>query len=488
MVPYGDDGPEDYQPVDVVVVEDEPVVVAPRPDDVVVEDDGAVDAVAMLSGPATGPNDLWWERAVIASVLQGYQDVAGLARVVTPQDFYQPMHEEIWQTIVDLWVDGVTPTVLMVMDRMGMAAHRLPRGPIYLSDLASSVDVRPAQAADYAERVRDCSIKRQIRDMGIRAMQLVENADYKGYEMLARLQGWFDRVQDRQTTGASDITSAFEKVIDIAENGQTLGIDSPWPDLDELLGGAFPGQLIVLGARPGVGKSIFGENWATHTARQPGNEVLFCSMEMSDAELTMRTMAHTAGVNLTRLRTGRDALTESDWQRIRDASATVTGAHITYVDEATQTITSITMAARQAHQRARRNGRRLALIVVDYVGLITASNSRHNARETINEATRGLKKLAKELDCAVLLLAQLNRQASGRANPQPVLTDLKESGSLEQDADVVLLLHEVETEDGDRVIKTGEVLCIVPKSRNGPTGVRSFDKWGAYASLRTRGA
>jgi len=188
-------------------------------------------------------------------------------------------------------------------------------------------------------------------------------------------------------------------------------------------------------------------------------------------------------VKLTSIRNGKHALTDQDWEKIAKASPQVEAAHLTFIDEPTQTVGSIVTAARQAAQRAKRHGRHLSLVAVDYAGLVTKTNPRIQRHEHIGEVTRGMKKLAKELGCTVLLAAQLNRDGKDRHNSLPQLTDLKESGDLEQDADVVILLHEEEV-DG---VGNGEVKLLVAKQRNGPTGVRTLYKWGHYAVLREDG-
>lgn len=449
-------------------------------------------AEVALSAPSTGPDTVWWERALIGSVLkaqgQGSVDLSGLVRTVGPADFHETAHEAIWDAVLRLWDDGVWPTVTAVMGRMGMAAHRaLPGGPLYLHELAAAEDYHPVQAQQYADAVKECAMKRQIHSLGLRAQQIVADTESTSEQFLTGLTSWLDRVSAASRPSETGLASALEQVIETAQNGQRLALETGWRDLDDLLGGGlYPGQLVVVGARPGVGKTIMLENIGTHIARMPDCEALFVSLEMTQVELVTRTLAWTATVPLNALRSGGAELTEQHWEKIARAQQKITDTHMTVVDASDQTVRGIRMEARRAAMVARRSGRRLAVICVDYAGLITGSNPRQDERQVINEASRELKKLAKELHCTVVLAAQLNRKGVDRKNPQPLLTDLKESGSLEQDADVVMLLHEVEVESepGGPMLKTGDVQVLVPKQRNGPTGVRTLKKWGHYQCFR----
>jgi replicative DNA helicase len=404
-------------------------------------------------------------------------DVGAIARIVTEPEFLQPRNGEVWEAILRVYGRGETPTAALVYSELGGAAHKLPGGAGYLHTLMSRPGILPYQAPAYAAKVHEHYVRRSIGDMGARAMQLRNDPDTTVEQFLSGLAVWSDRFADNLSTGTTDVRTALESVIDVAQHGQRFGIPTPWPSLDELLGGMSPGQLLVVAARPGVGKSLFAENVCSDVARYDDLEALFVSLEMTAAEITTRTLAHTAKVDLRRLRAGKAALSEDDWTRIRKAVPTIEAQHITYADRKGQTLLDIRSAAHTARQKARRAGRRLGVVAVDYAGLVEGRDPKMPRHLMIGEVTRGLKKLAGELETTVLLLSQLNRNGDGRTNKIPLLSDLRESGSLEQDADAVIFLHE--PEDG----ADGDLEFHVAKQRNGPTGVRTMRKYGYLARI-----
>jgi replicative DNA helicase len=429
----------------------------------------------------------WDEMALLGAVMQGFPDVHALAQIVTGEDFGNPYHEGIWEAILKVHGRGDQPTPVLVMHEMGSQAHKLPGGPLYLSNLMNPLQVIPAQAPQYASNVREASIWRQIDALGIRCQQGAREVDLSSKEFLAEVSQWFAGIHQHESGGLSDIRSALEEVIDVAEHGEAASVPTPWSDLNAILGGFFPGQLVILGARPGVGKSIALENIATHVVRECGMEVVYVSLEMSAKEVMQRTLAWTAKVDLTKIRTGNGVLAEAEWARINAAHSVISAQeHITFADRQGQTLAQIRAAAMAGYQGARRRGKTLALVVVDYAQLIKVTMRGSMTRQVaMGEVSRGLKELARELNVCVVCAAQLNRGPEQRASKRPMMSDLRETGDFEQDADVVLLLHEIEEEDGDgrHVIKTGDVDLIVDKQRNGPTGVRSVRKYGHLAKF-----
>ena len=259
-------------------------------------------------------------------------------------------------------------------------------------------------------------------------------------------------------------------MIDIAERGESPALSTGWPDLDRVITGLAPGRLVVVGSRPGVGKSLMGTNLALEFAHQHKHAVLIASIEMPRTEVVQRLVAAHARVNLTSLSTGRVA--EDHWQRIRTHYDEIDALPITIEDGAEQTVTSIRAAAREV---ARERGD-LALIVVDYLQLMRASDSRVNRAEQIGEMSRGLKVLARETGACVVAMAQVNREGTRHGDGRPRMTDLRESGSIEADADQVILLHRPSEE-------TPEVEVIVDKNRWGPKGMATLYIQGHYARL-----
>lgn len=425
------------------------------------------------------------EQALLGAVLGGYKDLPKLARIVAGPDFEVPQHEAIWTAMCELHADGIHPDPLTVKDRLGNEALRLPGGPAYLIELQAPMEF---QAPLYARKVRELSVRRSLASLGAKLGQLVEDADTDTEDLLHKARQWMDeQLSDRRDDGTVDIHAALEAVIEVTENGEPDATPLPWPSINDAIGGAHPGALLTVGARPGVGKSIFLENVATHVARA-GKRVLFVSLEMSAKEITQRTLAYTARVPLSKVRS-RIAPGDPDLGRIARAAETVTGADIAFADRPNQGLSDIRGAAWEQRQYARRQATDLGLIVIDYVQLVKVNAGRNSTRQQqIGELTRGLKMLAKELEVPVLIAAQLNRANQARQSTVPMLSDLREAGDIEQDSDVVFLLDEPTQDMGDgKRLPTGELDVHVAKNRHGATKHVSLQKWGAY-SLLTEGA
>lgn len=421
------------------------------------------------------------ERALLAAVLNGYRDLPQLARTVTEPDFDQPAHGAIWQACIDIHADGNTPDPNLVRIKLGGAANRLPGGASYLTDLYAE-PVVPAQAPLYARTVRGHSVRRTIANLGARLTQLQNDTDTDPDELLTRARSWIDQqITAGDSTDLITIDAALQQVIETTEHGEPDATPTPWADLNQIIDGWHPGNLITVGARPGVGKSLFLENAATAVART-GRRVLFVSLEMSAKEITQRTLAYTAKVPLSKIR-DRIESSDPDMDRIARAASEVTAANVVFADRANQTLADIRAAAWAQKQAARRTGAELGLVAIDYLQLISTRNPRLTRQQQVGEFSRGLKQLAKELDVPVLAAAQLNRGNQNRTNQTPILSDLREAGDIEQDSDIVILMHEQTVEDSDRKLPTGDLDLIVAKNRHGATGTRTVRKFGYLARL-----
>lgn len=423
------------------------------------------------------------EQALIGAVLDGYRDLPALMRTVTAEDFYRPENGEIWKAICALHRDGIAPDPVLVVDRLGQYAHRMPGGPAYVVELHAP---GPAvQAPRYAELVREGALKRQIKELAIRLGQISEDAEFKGAEALVRARKELDRLDQVQPSSRVSMWQAFEGVMKIIDEGVSPANPTPWSDLNHLLsGGLFPGQMVTIAARPSVGKSLMLENLATETARR-GHHALYASLEMTYTELTQRTLAWTAKVELKKIITGQD-LTDQDLERIAQAQQLITGTNLEIDDRPHQTVDDIRSAAWDVRQAARRQGSDLGLVVIDYLQLVTPPRDARNAsrQQQLGEVSRQVKKLAKELGIPVAVGAQINRAAANRGGDgEPTMSDIREAGDIEQDSDVVILLHEETVDDGERKIATGDLRTIVAKNRQGPKGVLTLRKYGHHARL-----
>jgi replicative DNA helicase len=424
------------------------------------------------------------EQALLGCILDGYPDIPQLARTVTADDFQHPAHAIVWSAMLAIHADGHTPDQQLVVNQVGpKQTQRLLDNGAYVFGLGQhSV---PANAPVYARQVRAHSIRRMVASLGAKMQQLPDDPDIDPDELLDNARTWLD---DQLGRGRGDLTSidqAIEQVLQVTEHGEPEAMPTPWEDLNGLIGGWYPGQLTVIGARPGIGKSILLENAATAVARG-GPRVLFVSLEMTAKELTQRTVAHTTKIPLSKIR-GRIHPQDSDMARITNALSTITSANIEFADRASQTLPDIRSAAWEQKQVARRQGTHLGLVVVDYLQLINTKHPKLSRQQQVGEYSRGLKQLSKELECPVLAASQLNRSGENRPTGQPVLSDLREAGDIEQDSDIVILMHEEVVEDGGQKISSGDVDLIVAKNRHGGTGHRRVQKWGHYSTL-TEGA
>jgi len=313
-----------------------------------------------------------------------------------------------------------------------------------------------------------------------------------GYELPADVTGAIDRAeamvyeiaQRRVTDSLSDIGSLLEQTFDHIEalyerSDRIVGVPTGYHDLDEMLSGLQPSNLVIVGARPSQGKTSMALGMAAHAALQGRRPVLVFSLEMSHLELTQRLLCAEARVEATRVRNGH--LQEADWPKISHAVGRLSETQIFIDDNPHLTVTEIRAKARRLKSRLGE----LGLIVVDYLQLMTGRAAAENRQVEVSEISRGLKILARELETPVVALSQLSRNLEMRADKRPVLADLRESGSLEQDADVVLFIYRDELYNPESA-ERGTAEIIVAKHRNGPTGsvqLAFVDRYTLFANM-----
>lgn len=408
------------------------------------------------------------EVSLLGAALSGYHDLDELAGIVEPSDFYAPFHEEVWAATLRVHRAGNKPDPVSV--RLALSAADVRHDPARLLDFMSLVPVI-ANAPYYAEQVANAAGLRRIQEAGTKIHQLAstDSADLDGLREEAR-QTIDVATRSKRASKARTLADILPSVIDTAQFGQTNVLGTGWPDLDRTIGGLAPGRLVVVGARPGVGKSLMGTNLALHFAEQHQHAVLLASLEMPEDEVGQRMLAARAQVNLTALQMGLHD--ERAWRRIAELQAELGALPITIDDNPAQSVTSIRAAARNV-QRTRDD---LALIVVDYLQLVRPSDAKVNRSEQIGEISRGLKLLARETGACVVAMAQVNREGTKHSDGRPRMTDLRESGAIEADADQVLLLHQP-----DEALPELEV--ITDKNRHGPKGIANLQVQGHYARL-----
>lgn len=419
------------------------------------------------------------DRALLGAVLYGCGDLDELGAIVSPGDFREPRDETVWNAIIRVSESGTKPDPVTVRMAIGGDGWRLLKdhgGPVYLADLVHECP-NPLHVNEYAEQVADNAGRRNLAVALHAVSEDLKDTDRPWPEIAEQARSRIDDATLRVTTGQPiRIGDVVEEVLDIAEHGAVKGLPTPWPDLDRLTGGLAPGRLVVVGARPGVGKSVMGTNLALDVAHRHGHEVLLCSLEMPRVEVTQRVIAAHVPVSLSSLEKGN--VEPSVWDRIAPRVTDVQELPITIEDAATQTVASIRVATRAAVKAAAARDRKLALVVVDYLQLLTARDRRVPRHEQVGEMSSGLKQIAREYGVCVVAMAQLNRASIQRHGGRPTIADLRESGSIEADADIVLLLHRPDDDNPD-------VEVLVAKNRAGPRGEANLQLQGHYARLVT---
>jgi replicative DNA helicase len=420
------------------------------------------------------PHDLEAEQSVLGGMLLSPAAIADVLDVMAIDDLYKPAHQSIGRAMLALFwrnepVDPVT--VAAELERRGELTRA--GGAPYLHTLIETVP-RATNATYYAEIVVKKSKLRRLLEAGTRILQLgrsdaaIEDID----QVIENARQTIDKVaSDQRGSGDQvDLEIAFAEFLEELDSPAPPSLPTGLYDLDDVLsGGLYPGQLVVVGARPGVGKSVMGLGWAVHAAKS-GRGVLFASLEMSKSDCMCRLVASEGQVELTNLI--KHTLSPDDWRRATKVSEEASSWPLRIDARPTQTLTTIRSAARDMTRRPEPFG----LVVVDYLQLMTDGRRAERRDLEIGGYTRGLKLLAKELGVPVVAISQVNRGSDKREDKRPTMTDLRESGSIEADADTVILLHR------DPANPT-EIEAIVAKQRQGPTKSVALRWRGHYSRI-----
>jgi replicative DNA helicase len=429
------------------------------------------DDVARLRVP---PHSVEAEQSVLGGLLLDNMAWDRAGDLLTDSDFYRYEHRLIYAAIGALIAGSKPADVITVFEQLqGLGKAQDCGGLAYLNALAQSVP-SAANMRRYAEIVRERSILRKLiaasdeiatnafNPQGRAVSSVLDEAESKifqiGEEGSRQKQGFqsidklvvdlIDRVQELHDNGAEEVT----------------GVRTGFYDLDKMTAGLQKGDLIVLAARPSMGKTAFALNIAEHVAVQEGLPVLVFSMEMGASQLALRLVGSLGRIDQQRLRTGR--LDSGEWERLTESVEKLSQVQL-HIDE-TAGLTSSELRAR-ARRMARQFGT-LGLIVIDYLQLMNGSGGNEENRATVlGEISRGLKALAKELQCPVIALSQLNRSVESRQDKRPMMSDLRESGAIEQDADIIMFIYRDDYYDKASK-KPGQAEIIIAKQRNGPVG------------------
>ncbi|WP_239331128.1 replicative DNA helicase [Frankia sp. CiP3] len=425
------------------------------------------------------PHDLAAEQSALGGMLLSKDAIADVVEVLAAGDFYRPAHGTVYGVIGDLYGRGEPADVISVAAELGRR-ELLERvgGPAYLHTLISSVPTA-ANAGYYARIVAEKAVLRRLMEAGTRIVQLAFGPAQDVDEIVDRAQAAVYEVTERRSSEdyaplGELLNPALEEIEAIqGHNGSLTGVPTGFNDLDELTNGLHGGQLWIIAARPAVGKSTLGLDLARAASIRNSMTSVIFSLEMSRMEITMRLLSAEARVSLQSIRTGR--LTDEDWARLARRMGEVADAPLFIDDSPHLTMMEIRAKARRLKQR-----NDLRMIVLDYLQLMSSPKRTESRQQEVSEISRSLKLLAKELDVPVVAISQLNRASEQRADKRPQISDLRESGSLEQDADAVILLYREDTVEKESA-RAGEADLIVAKHRNGPTGTVTVAFQGHYS-------
>ena len=427
---------------------------------------------ARLIGSATydrvPPHNLDAEVSVLGSMLLSRNAVADIAEVVGPDDFYRGAHRTIFEASRDLYNRGEpldTVTLADELDRRGSLDD--VGGVVALTGIVQQVPTA-ANALYYARIVAEQSLRRRLIDAGTSITRLGYQPEHGVDEAVdAAEQAIFDVAQRGRTTDIQAIKpllhESFELLERLSENKTGItGLPTGFVDFDDLTAGLQPGNLVIVAARPAMGKSTLVTNMAAHVSVETRVPVAMFSLEMSASEVVMRLLSAESRVALEKLRTGR--LEDPDWAKLSQAMGRLAEAPLFIDDTPGINLMEIRSKCRRIKQK---HG--LSLVIIDYLQLMQSHRRVENRVQEVSEISRGLKILAKELDLPVIALSQLSRKPEDRARDdrRPQLADLRESGSIEQDADLVAFIYRDEVYDPESAAK-GEAELIVAKHRNGP--------------------
>lgn len=422
------------------------------------------------SGVRTPPQDLDAETSVLGSMMLSKDAIADVVENLRGEDFYKPAHETIYDVILDLYASGEPADAVTVSNALSKSGD-LARigGAAYLHTLIQSVPTS-ANAIFYAEIVRELALLRRLVTAGTRIVQMGYDAQGDTDDLINRAQSEIYQVTERRSSeDYVRLSEVLQPTVEEIErsgshDGDTAGVPTGFFEFDELTNGLHPGQMIVIAARPGVGKSTLALDFARSAAIGHGQTTVIFSLEMGRLELTTRLLSAESGIPLQKLRQGKLDDERGDWTTLANTMGKINDAPLFIDDSPNMALTEIRAKCRRLKQQ-----HDLKMVVIDYLQLMTSGKRVESRQQEVSEFSRSLKLLAKELEVPVIALSQLNRSSEQRNDKRPMVSDLRESGSIEQDADMVLLIHREDMYDKESP-HAGEAIIMVAKHRNGPTG------------------
>lgn len=419
-----------------------------------------------MSEPRTPPHSLEAERALIGAIWIEPETWDRVADLVRAEDFYLRQHQVIWEAITRLAAgDKPTDAVSVIEDLRRHQQIEDAGGATTLLEINEQA-MSAASAPHYARQIRESSVLRQLVKTCTEIQDMALSRDKQALEVAA--SRFAEIGEQSQRGGPRAMSEAYREALDhidrIFNSGNDLiGLPTGFLDLDKRHSGLQPGELVLVAGRPSMGKSTLAQNMADHAAMHQDKPVLFFSLEMSAKDLALRSLAASTGLALDQLRQAK--LDDAGWTRLTSGVVKGKDSKVWIDEDSTVSVSDLTVRARRLH---RQHGG-LALIVVDYLQLIQGEGKSDSRNIEIMKISQGLKRLAKLMHCPVVALSQLNRGVEQRPNKRPMMSDLRDSGGLEQDADVILFVYRDEWYNPESPDK-GTAEVITAKFRNGATG------------------
>ena len=423
-------------------------------------------------GGRVPPQDIVAEKSLLGAIMISENAISDVLGVVRPTDFYDERHQIIYNAILNLY-DQHKPVDLLTVTNELKSLKKLSEigGAPYLTEL-SNFTPAASHAKAYAEIIERMSTRRKLIKAGTEIAERAYEDDANVSDLVGAAEKQLFEVSDKviksdYTAMGELLADAFDRIEELHKNkGALRGLKTGFRDLDKKTAGFQQGDLVIIGARPAMGKTTFAQNLAYNIASINNRGVLFFSMEMAAGEIVDRMISDVSGVDNWKMRTGN--LTDDEFARIGDAMGEMDQIPIYIDDTSSMTIMELRNKARRAA-----HDHDIGIVIVDYLTLIQGSDRYKGQRvQEVTEISRGLKILARELNIPVVALAQLSRNVTGRDDPRPVLSDLRESGSIEQDADLVMFLHRPDyyRQNDDNYEETHITELLVQKHRHGAVG------------------
>lgn len=432
------------------------------------------------------PQNIEAEMSVLGAMMLDSEAKDLAMEEVRAEDFYKPAHRKIFEVLLELSKKG-DPTDLLMVDNAlrNKGEHEAVGGAAYLAEILNSTPTG-ANVKHHARIVREKALLRRVISAGQEIVRQAYENDFEdvGGFLDSAEKKIFEVAEERKTDGLSSageiVSESIKKLEELAtKKAAVTGIGSGFHDLDRMTAGFQPEELIIIAARPSMGKTAFSLNIAAHAAIRQKKTVAYFSVEMGKASLMMRVLAAESQMNMSDLRIGRVA--DGAWQKLFQAANSIAEAPL-FIDD-TSGISPFEIRSKIRRLHAQKG---IDMIMIDYLQIMDLKQKVESRERAVSEISKTLKQIAKEFKIPVIALAQLNRGVEGRADRRPMLSDLRESGSIEQDADVIMMLYRDDYYDREGSDQKGVAEVIVGKQRNGPTGTVKL-AWlaqhGTFANL-----